>query len=242
MASISLPIASIAVAGLLCLCSVAHGTEKPTTGRGPVSRQVERLAADGRCDKALSLARSVGSPRLAQKVRRHCRSTTTPPASATDPTLSLALLEGPPPPKGSDEAQIQAWVTTYVKPDGWSLADHDAQGVHMVTASGAELTTRSTLRVFGREELFQPAERAGLVGRSDRQEFEVDCASKRVRLISMEIFRDNNLAGPSQQIPGPLTDWITGRQGSHSAAQIEQLCRAGLHAVSGASPGPTPFP
>ncbi len=238
MALTSIRIVLIAATGLLCLGAAANGHAKPTAGHTPVSRRVGRLVAAGRCDQALSLALSTGNPHLAQRVLRHCGSG--PAATATDSAPAAIIPGGPPPPEGPGEAQIQAWVTVYVKPDGWSLGDRDAQGVHLITGDGAQLTPRGTLRVFGREELFQPAERAGLVGRSDRQEFEVDCAGKRVRLLSMQVFRDNNLAGPSQQIPGPLTDWIAGRGGTHTAAQIGQLCHVGLHASPAAGLGQTP--
>jgi hypothetical protein len=82
--------------------------------------------------------------------------------------------------------------------------------------------------ISGREELFRPAERSGAMARSDRQDFEVDCPGRRFRLLSIEVFSANNLSGQSQQIGGPLTDWLEATSGTHRAAQIEQLCAIGL--------------
>jgi hypothetical protein len=138
-----------------------------------------------------------------------------------------------PAPVSLEPDDVEAWADHYLTAPGWVASDYDREGVHLVTGDGAALTQAGVLRVYGREELFRPAERAGALARSDRQEFEVDCQAKRFRLVSMRVFSRNNLMGEARDIPGPLTSWVDAPAGSRRASQILRLCEVGLNATAG---------
>lgn len=197
-----------------------------------LAARVGRLVKVGRCKDAVDLALNAGDLDLAAKVRNLCE----PPASGPDSAASPAPAE-PQPPKSLTAEDVQAWAIQHVDAPGWVLVDYDQDGLHLVKAASAELTPDKTLRILGREELFRPAERSGVLARSDRQDFEVDCSAKRFRLLSMDVFSSNNLSGSSQHIAGPLTDWLDAAPGTHRAAQVGQLCQIGLKTASASASG-----
>ncbi len=228
---------SLALGGAVCAVLAASGAlaaQARVRGRhhARVSLEVRvgRLLKDGKCGDAVDLALSSGNLDLAAKARGLCA-----PAS---PTAVLSQADGPAPPKSLTEQDVQSWAARNVDPKGWSPVDYDQEGVHLVDAAGARTSPDNMLMISGREELFRPAERSGVLARSDRQEFEVDCRARRFRLLSIEVFADNNLTGKSRTISGPLTGWLDAEPGSHRAVQVEQLCGAGLKTAAAPDPAP----
>ena len=193
--------------------------------------RVGRLVKAGQCQTALDLALTSGRLKLAGRVRDLCSGAAAPaPADAT-----FADSAGADPPKSLEPADVQAWAAHNLDAKDWESVDFDGDGVNLVKAADAALTPSKTLRIYGREELFRPAERSGVMARSDRQEFEVDCTGKRFRLLSMQIFSGNNLSGHSRDIPGPLTDWQVAAPNTHRFEQVTRLCDVGQKALSLAS-------
>lgn len=241
VASWTMLMAALAMATPLQAAGPARGGRPGSS----LARRVGALLKKGDCPKAVDLALAAGDLDLARKTRAYCAVAAGAAPSGAAFATPLADPDGPDPPKSLSADDVDQWISQNVRAPGWEQVDRDQDGVHLATATDAALSADKTLMVWAREELFQPAVRSGVVARSDRQRFEIDCAGKRFRLLSMQVFGRNNLTGDSRDVPGPITDWAAAKPGSREGQQIQHICAIGAQGVGAtlsnknASPAPS---
>jgi hypothetical protein len=62
--------------------------------------------------------------------------------------------------------------------------------------------------------------------RSNQQTWNVDCANKRMRVVSMRIFALSNLQGQHMDADMPSATWSPPRSGSPNERIMDRICRA----------------
>ncbi len=139
---------------------------------------------------------------------------------------AAAPLADPPPPAGLEIADVEAWASAYLDRDAWTLITHDTEGARFTRPKGATATGPHSVEADVRTELFQPVQMGSGPARSGLARWSVDCATARYVVLSMTIFRHNNLQGELDRKPAADKAWMTPNESQ--AATIGVICKAVL--------------
>jgi hypothetical protein len=115
----------------------------------------------------------------------------------------------PPPPASLEVGDVEAWAQAYIDGDMWTLITHDPEGARFVRPGGGKATAAHVVEADIRTELFQPVQMGAGLARSGLARWSVDCAGTRYAVLSMTIYRHNNLRGELARKPAADTGWIT---------------------------------
>jgi hypothetical protein len=144
---------------------------------------------------------------------------------APKPPPKPAIVD-PPPPASLDVGDVEAWASMYIDGDMWTLITHDLEGARFVRPEGGKATAPHTIEADIRTELFQPVQMGAGLARSGLAHWSVDCAGTRYSVLSMIIYRHNNLQGELARKPAADPGWITPNE--FQIATIKVICKAVL--------------
>ena len=144
---------------------------------------------------------------------------------APRPAPKAAILD-PPPPASLEVGDVEAWAQTYIDGDMWTLITHDLEGARFVRPEGGRATAPHLIEADIRTELFQPVQMGAGLARSGLAHWSVDCAGTRYAVLSMTIYRHNNLRGELARKPAADPGWITPNE--FQVATIKVICKAVL--------------
>lgn len=132
----------------------------------------------------------------------------------------------PPPPASLEIGDVEAWASTYLTRDAWTLITHDIEGAHFTRPQGAIATGPTMVETDVRTELFRPVKMGPGWARSGLARWSVDCATSRYAVLSMTIFSHNNLKGELARKATPDRTWMTPIESQ--IATISVICKAVL--------------
>lgn len=132
----------------------------------------------------------------------------------------------PPPPASLGVADVEAWAQAYIDGDMWTLITHDLEGARFVRPEGGRATAPYTVEADIRTELFKPVQMGAGPARSGLAHWSVDCARTRYSVLSMTIYRHNNLQGELARKPAADAEWMTPNE--FQVATIKVICKAVL--------------
>jgi hypothetical protein len=155
---------------------------------------------------------------------------TTMPAS----THAAPAMAEPPPPASFDEADVLAWVDSYIDAVGWSVLAADDGAVALAAPAAPKVLDDATLQAEVRQEYFKPAAIGPMQSRSNLQIWNLDCKGARMRVLAIRIYEGNNLQGAHQERENMQAPWKPLEPGSAPAHAAERLCGgdddgAGVH-------------
>ena len=102
----------------------------------------------------------------------------------------------PPPPASLENRDVEAWADAYLHTDGWTLLTHNLEGAHLTSHHGALIAARDGLiELEIRTELFHAVTVGAGPARSGVARWSVDCARKRLAILSMTAYAHNNMLG-----------------------------------------------
>jgi surface-adhesin protein E len=102
----------------------------------------------------------------------------------------------PPPPASLENHDVEAWADAYLHTQGWTLLTHNLEGAHLTSHRGALTAARDGLiELEIRTELFHPVTIGAGPARSGVARWSVDCARKRLAILSMTAYAHNNMQG-----------------------------------------------
>lgn len=132
-----------------------------------------------------------------------------------------------PPPATIDDAGVTAWINGYLKVDGWTLIAADSQAVTFGSPRGVGQDADKTLTTQIRHEYYQAVRLGDLESRSNIQTWNIDCEGRRIRILDIAIFEENNLGGRSQARSAPGAEWIpVGDMASTRGRTFQRICDA----------------
>ena len=137
-----------------------------------------------------------------------------------------ASAETVPPPATIDDAGVTAWIKAYLKTDHWTLIAADGAAVVLGSPDGVRQEADKTLTAQIRHEYYRPVRLGDLDARSNLQTWNVDCAGRRMRVLDIAIFEDNNLTGPSQARSSPKAEWTPVDMSSTKGRTVRRICEA----------------
>lgn len=132
----------------------------------------------------------------------------------------------PAPPATIDDAGVTAWLKAHIKSEGWTLIAADGAAVVLGSPDGVSHAADATLTTQVRHEYYSAVRLGELDSRSNLQTWNVDCKGKRIRIVSMAIFEENNLYGKSQSVARPDAGWTAIDPTSTRARTIKRICEA----------------
>jgi hypothetical protein len=142
------------------------------------------------------------------------------------PAPAKRAIVDPPPPASLELRDVEAWASTYIDRDMWTLITHDLEGARFVRPEGGKATAPFTIEADIRTELFQPVKMSAGWARSGLAHWSVDCAGTRYSVQSMIIYSHNNLKGELARKPAADANWITPNE--FQTATIKVICKAVL--------------
>jgi hypothetical protein len=148
-------------------------------------------------------------------------------ARAAPPPAKSAKPADPPPPASLEIGDVEAWASTYLNRDAWTLITHDIEGAHFTRPQGALATGPHMVEADVRTELFWPVKMGAGWARSGLARWSVDCASARYAVLSMTIFSHNNLKGELARKASADRTWMTPIESQ--VATIRVICKAVLN-------------
>ncbi len=118
-----------------------------------------------------------------------------PAAHAAPPPLDA------PPPTSLENPDVEAWADSFLHTEGWTLLTHDLEGAHLTSHHGVLAPRNGLVELDIRTELFHPVEISPGPARSGVARWSVDCAKKRLAILSMTAYVHNNLQGELAKKP-----------------------------------------
>ena len=151
-------------------------------------------------------------------------------------TAAQARTADPPPPTSLDNRDVELWAATYLRTDGWTLLTHDLEGAHLASDGGVRTLADGLVEAEIRTELFHPVEVGPGVARSGVARWAVDCAGRRLAVLSMTIYSHNNLTGELAKKPASARTWQAPNESE--IATIGVICQVAhaARSVEGAQP------
>jgi len=126
---------------------------------------------------------------------------------AAPAALAQTASADPPPPASLENHDVEAWAAAYLQTDGWTLLTHDLEGAHLTSAQGVQTMADGLVEAEIRTELFHPIEVGPGRARSGVARWSVDCAGRRLAVLSMTIYSHNNLMGELAKKPAAPRTW-----------------------------------
>ena len=146
-------------------------------------------------------------------------------------TAAQAPTADPPPPASLDNRDVELWAATYLRTDGWTLLTHDLEGAHLASAGGVRTLDDGLVEAEIRTELFRPIEVGPGPARSGVARWSVDCAGRRLAVLSMTIYSHNNLTGELAKKPASARTWQAPNESEVATlGVICQVARSGVAA------------
>lgn len=139
---------------------------------------------------------------------------------------AAAVTDDPPPPASLEVRDVEAWASTYLNRDAWTLITHDIEGAHFTRAHGGVATSPYLVEAEVRTELFRPVQMGPGLARSGVAKWSVNCATARYAVLSMTIFSHNNMKGELARKPTADRTWMTPIESQ--VATISVICKAAL--------------
>ena len=130
----------------------------------------------------------------------------------------------PPPPASLEIRDVEAWASTYLHSDDWTLITHDTEGARFAMPEGATLSAAGVIETDIRTELFRPIKMDAGWARSGLAHWSVDCARARYAVLSMTIYSHNNLQGELAKKSSADRAWMTPNESQQ--ATISVVCHA----------------
>jgi hypothetical protein len=134
-----------------------------------------------------------------------------PASRSADPPKPAAV--DPPPPASLENRDVEAWADAYLHTEGWTLLTHNLEGAHLTSQRGALKARDGLLELEIRTELFHPVAFSRGAARSGVALWSVDCAKKRLAILSMTAFAHNNMQGELGKKTVGVRDWREPNEG-----------------------------
>jgi hypothetical protein len=139
-----------------------------------------------------------------------------------------AMLGGgvytPVPPVDDSEAAWSRWIEANLVTDDWMEISRNTDGVRFTTASGFSRMDNDHIRVWVRQEYFRPDISGGRYIRSAMELDEIDCGDTRMRILAVDTFPYNNLAGEKQSDDAQEPTWMYPRPSTIGAIEVKFVC------------------
>ncbi len=130
-----------------------------------------------------------------------------------------------PPPASLENRDVEAWADAYLHTDGWTLLTHNLEGAHLTSHHGALTVARDGLIELDiRTELFHAVTVGAGDARSGVARWSVDCARKRLAILSMTAYAHNNLQGELGKKTVGVRAWREPNEGE--SATFGVICSA----------------
>jgi hypothetical protein len=142
---------------------------------------------------------------------------------APAPAPKPAVVD-PPPPASLENRDVEAWADAYLHTEGWTLLTHNLEGAHLTSQRGALKAREGLLELEIRTELFHPVAFSRGEARSGVALWSVDCARKRLAILSMTAFAHNNMQGELGKKTVGVRDWREPNEGE--SATFGVICSA----------------
>jgi hypothetical protein len=147
-------------------------------------------------------------------------------AAPAKPAPAKPAVVDPPPPASLEIGDVEAWASTYIDRDMWTLITHDIEGAHFARPQAGLATSPYMIEADIRTELFRPVKMGPGWARSGLAHWSVDCASTRYSVLSMTIYSHNNLQGELARKASADRTWMTPIDSQ--VATISVICKAVL--------------
>ncbi len=142
----------------------------------------------------------------------------------------------PPPPASLENRDVELWAATYLRTEGWTLLTHDLEGAHLASDGGVRTLADGLVEAEIRTELFHPIEVGPGLARSGVAHWSVDCAGRRLAVLSMTIYSHNNLTGELAKKPASERTWQAPNESE--VATLGVICQVAHAALSGVAAKP----
>jgi hypothetical protein len=129
-----------------------------------------------------------------------------------------------PPPASLENHDVEAWAEAYLHTDGWTLLTHNLEGAHLTSHRGALTPRDGLVELEIRTELFHPVTVGAGPARSGVARWSVDCARKRLAILSMTAYAHNNLLGELGKKTVGVRAWREPNEGE--SATFSVICSA----------------
>ena len=106
---------------------------------------------------------------------------------------------------------------------GWSMLQETRDGILYVDRDAAERTGRGW-KVDSSQDFHKVQLQEGKEYLSARARYELDCTSKQVRRLRLEIYPENMAGGGTLHVDDNAQDWRTPEPGSRDEAIWKSLC------------------
>ena len=144
--------------------------------------------------------------------------------SAWAQTATPSGPSDPPPPASLENHDVEAWADAYLHIEGWTLLTHNLEGAHLTSHHGAVKARDGLVELDIRTELFHPVEFSRGAARSGVARWSVDCANKRLAILSMTAYAHNNLQGELGKKTVGVRAWREPNEGE--SATFGVICSA----------------
>ena len=129
-----------------------------------------------------------------------------------------------PPPASLENHDVEAWADAYLHTDGWTLLTHNLEGAHLTSHRGAVMPHDGLVELDIRTELFHAVTVGAGPARSGVARWSVDCANKRLAILSMTAYAHNNLQGELGKKTVGVRTWREPNEGE--SATFGVICSA----------------
>ncbi len=157
-------------------------------------------------------------------MRRQLGAAATPAMRSTPSTGGR--IQSAPRPTTSDGAGVRLWLTNYIKSEGWTPITADETAVVFGGPAGVTKLPDGTLRALVRHEYFARGRLGTMDSQSNLQTMDVDCNSRRVRIIAIAIYEGSNLSGASMSRISNQATWNDVKANSTLARTLTRICDA----------------
>ena len=143
--------------------------------------------------------------------------------------LSSSAIAAPqpldaPPPASLENHDVEVWADAYLHTEGWTLLTHNLEGAHLTSHQGALRPHDGLVELEIRTELFHAVTVGAGPARSGVARWSVDCARKRLAILSMTAYAHNNLQGELGKKTVGVRAWREPNEGE--SATFGVICSA----------------
>lgn len=155
-------------------------------------------------------------------------------------TVMAAALTPPPPRHPDQEASVIKWVEDYLDTEDWIDLSWSEDTVRFTSGAGATRTAEDRVRLWVREEFFEPEQTEEGVFRSLMILTEFDCGEGRIRQLAADAYPYNNLGGEKWTYDEQAAEWSYVRPATVAEYELGVICDWMAEADATPAEGPAP--
>jgi S1-C subfamily serine protease len=146
------------------------------------------------------------------------------PAATSALSPPTPVSAGPVAEDGSAITDVKAWAAKTVDATGWTLVGFDQRAAYFGRPDSLRELPDGHVELFIRSELFRPERDGGSPVYSERDAWQFDCSSRRVRKVEVVAYGARNLQGEGTTKNSDSAAWTLPAQGSVVENLTAVLC------------------